>query len=56
MRSLAAEKFFKREFSVIFKPVTIGEHRCPASQHSNPEAKAAVVIDGVVGLGEHKDS
>ena len=34
------------------KPVTIGDHCGSTRQHGSPETKAAVVVDGVVGLGE----
>ena len=34
------------------KPVTVSHHCGSTCQHGAPETKAAVVVDGVVGLGE----
>ena len=34
------------------KPVTVCDHCGSTRQHGSPETKAAVVVDGVVGLGE----
>ena len=33
-----------------FKPVTIRKHGGPTSKHCTPEAKAAIVVDCVIGL------